>query len=113
MGVLSFFRTKGKPDFEYDDIFVLDMIKDHLAFRVYDEYERMSNGIMSIKECAEKYNLSAREEEVLEALMSAKALDEIAGELDIAVNTLKKHINSIYAKTGFLSRMELHDRVMI
>lgn len=113
MGVLSFFRTKGKPDFEYDDIFVLDMIKDHLAFRVYDEYERMSNGIMSIKECAAKYNLSAREEEVLEALMSAKALDEIADELDIAVNTLKKHINSIYAKTGFLSRMELHDRVMI
>jgi hypothetical protein len=33
LGVLSFFRTKGKEDFTYRDIFVLDMIKDHLAYR--------------------------------------------------------------------------------
>lgn len=92
---------KGKPDFEYDDIFVLDMIKDHLAFRVYDEYERMSSGIMSIKECAVKYNLSAREEEVLEALTSAKALDEIADELDIAVNTLKNTLTASTRKQVF------------
>ena len=113
MGVLSFFRKKGKSDFEYDDIFVLDMIKDHLALRVYDEYQREQAGVMTLKECIERYRLSAREGEVLGELMSVKSLDEIATDLGIAVNTLKKHVNSIYGKTSFLSRLELQNRVTI
>ena len=112
MGVLSLFRAKGKPDFQYEDIFIFDMIKDHLALRVYNEYMRMSEGVLTVKECTDIYNLSAREKEVLELLLTAKPQEDIAEELNIAVNTLKKHINSIYNKTGFLSRIELHDRVV-
>lgn len=113
MGVLSLFRTKGKPDFQYKDIFILDMIKDHLALRGYNEYNRILKKILTVRECGEKYNLSAREQEVLEKLLTSETQEDIAAELGIAVNTLKKHINSIYNKTGFLSRIELHDRVII
>ena len=35
LGVVTFYRTIGKDNFQYDDIFILDMLKDHLAFRLY------------------------------------------------------------------------------
>lgn len=34
LGAMTFYRTIGKDDFRYDDIFVLDMLKDHLAYRL-------------------------------------------------------------------------------
>ena len=30
LGTITFYRTIGKENFKYDDIFVLDMLKDHL-----------------------------------------------------------------------------------
>ncbi|MCR5055186.1 MAG: hypothetical protein K6A69_10125 [Lachnospiraceae bacterium] len=31
LGAITFYRTIGKEDFRYDDIFVLDLLKDHQA----------------------------------------------------------------------------------
>lgn len=111
LGVFSMFRSSEKPDFRYEDIFVLDMVKDHLALRSYQEYERIAKGVMTVSECARRFGLSPRETEVLRQLITTNSIEKIAEDLHIAVNTLKKHINSIYSKTGFLSRLDLHDRV--
>ena len=35
LGVITFYRTIGKDNFQYDDIFLLDMLKDHIAYRLY------------------------------------------------------------------------------
>ena len=40
LGVITFYRTIGKDNFHYDDIFQLDMLKDHLAFRLTQEQKR-------------------------------------------------------------------------
>ena len=109
LGAITFYRTIGKADFQYDDIFILDMLKDHLAYRL-DHY--MKNGDMAsenltITEAVYKYELTRREHTVLELLMSGKNATEICDELVIAPNTLKKHILNIYRKLGIKSRVQL------
>lgn len=111
LGILSFFRKKGKEDFLYDDIFVLDMIKDHLAFRLQQEHEKDKDKKYTIKECSEKYMLSGKETQVLEALIHDASAEEIASELDISVSTLRKHCNHIYKKMGVSQRIQLYDMV--
>lgn len=50
--------------------------------------------------------LTERESSVLRYLMSSLTISEIAGELDISVNTLKTHVRSLYRKLGARSRPE-------
>jgi len=48
--------------------------------------------------------LTERELTVLELLPSLLSLDEIATDLTLSVNTVKRHIRSIYTKLGVSSR---------
>ena len=113
LGAITFYRTIGKEDFEYDDIFVLDILKDHLAYRL-DQYKKngdMTAGKLTITEAVYKYELTRREHMVLELLMSGKNNPDICEELVIAPNTLKKHILNIYRKMGIKSRVQLFKKV--
>ncbi|MCQ2545213.1 MAG: helix-turn-helix transcriptional regulator [Clostridia bacterium] len=56
---------------------------------------------------AEQHGLTVRELEVLRLVYKGKNNPEIADELCISRNTVKKHMQSIYEKTGTASRMEL------
>lgn len=56
---------------------------------------------------AERYGLSGRERQVLELLNRGKSNRQIAGELSISENTVKRHINSIFKKTKTQSRYEI------
>ncbi len=56
---------------------------------------------------AEIHRLTVREREVLGHLYMGKTNPEIAAELYISVNTVKKHIKNIYDKMGINSRMEV------
>ena len=56
---------------------------------------------------AERYRLTAREETVLRLMMDGLENGEIAEKLSISVNTLKKHILSIYRKIGVRDRIGL------
>lgn len=111
LGVMSFFRKKGKEDFLYDDIFVLDMIKVHLALRLYQEKQRQKKRKMSVRQCSEKFGLSVREEAVLKRLVGDDTAEEIAKELHISVSTLRKHCNHIYRKMGVGQRIQLYEIV--
>ena len=54
-----------------------------------------------------KYDLSERELEVLRELTRNLTNDEIAQELHISPHTVKRHIENMFAKTGFKSRIDL------
>lgn len=56
---------------------------------------------------ARKYDLSTREEEVLNLLNQGQSNPQIAGELSISENTVKRHINHIFRKTETQSRHEI------
>lgn len=109
VGVITFYRTIGKDDFSYDDIFILDLLKDHLAFRLYQNKKRedTAGGKLSVKAASERYNLTRREEMILRLLMDGRSNVDICGELVITDNTLKKHILNIYRKLGIKNRVGL------
>lgn len=111
IGTLSFFRKNGKEDFDYDTIYILDIIKEHLALRLYNENIEDVSFSVAIKQCAQNYNLSRREICVLKRLVTDKTIIEIADELVITINTLRKHISSIYKKMGISSRIQLFEKV--
>jgi DNA-binding CsgD family transcriptional regulator len=113
LGVITFYRTIGKEDFHYDDIFILDMLKDHLAYRLEQNFLSEENGMdkMTVTEAAEKYDLTKREHSILKELMSGKSNAQICEELVITPNTLKKHILNIYRKLEIKNRVQLFKRV--
>ena len=113
VGVVCFFRLKGKSDFVYEDSFVLDIIKEHLAFRLYQDLNNnsMKTEKISVTECARVYGLTKREEAVLHELMNGLDNNEISTKLCITKNTLKKHILNIYRKLDVKNRVQIFKMV--
>lgn len=87
----------------------MDMMKDHLAYRLYqDRYGNDGQGRkMSVIEMGERYDLTRRESTVLAALVDGEENQKVCDELSISINTLKKHILNIYRKTGVRNRVQL------
>jgi DNA-binding CsgD family transcriptional regulator len=107
LGVITFYRTIGKDNFHYDDIFLLDMLKDHLAYRLYQERHRAGSKKLSAEQAAEKFELTKREGTILRLLMAGMDNAEISEKLVISVNTLKKHVLNIYRKLGIRNRIQM------
>ena len=106
---VSFFRRRGAPDFVYDDVFLLDMLQEHLALRIERSYEELEHRHekLSVAECEEKFRLTARETTILGLLMQGLPNDVICSQLTITNNTLKKHILNIYKKMSIRNRTQL------
>lgn len=113
LGVITFYRCIGKEDFRYDDIFVLDILKDHLAYRLEQQKKRQNEpgNKLTVTEAVERYGCTRREHTILKLLMSGKDSRDICDELVITPNTLKKHILNIYRKLGITNRVQLFKMV--
>lgn len=61
--------------------------------------------------CPEIERLSARERDVFQKILEDKKRKEIAEELFITENTVKKHISNIFAKLEVSNRNELFDKI--
>lgn len=55
----------------------------------------------------DKYNISKREQEILELILNGKSNREIEDMLYISIHTVKNHIYNIYQKLGVNSRYQL------
>lgn len=113
LGVLSLFREKGKPDFQYDDIFILEMLKEHLEHRLYKNYEWKKNADnkLTIPQSTITFDLTRREETVLQLLVAGLNNEEICEKLYVTNNTLKKHILNLYRKMGIHNRIQIFQMV--
>jgi two-component system, NarL family, nitrate/nitrite response regulator NarL len=54
-----------------------------------------------------KFGLTARQTEIVAAVVSGLTNREIAAKLEIAEDTVKHHLSQVFAKTGVSSRLEL------
>lgn len=54
-----------------------------------------------------KYNLTSRETDVIRLMMEGKINKEIASELFISIDTVKKHIQNVYEKIGVNNKFDL------
>ena len=61
----------------------------------------------AVKAIVKKYGLTERESEVLELLNMGQSNMQIASELSISENTVKRHVNNIFKKTETQSRHEI------
>lgn len=111
LGVVNLYRMIGKEDFQYEDIFMLDMIKEHLALRLEQEAQQKRGDKLTVQETAQEYELTKRETMILQCLMQGLCNDSISDQLDISVNTIKKHILNIYRKLGIRNRVQLFKMV--
>lgn len=109
LGVVTYYRTIGKDNFQYDDIFLLDILKDHMAFRLDQGRRNMgtSGEKLSVMQAVEKYDLTKRESTILRLLLAGIENEEISRNLSISINTLKKHILNIYRKLNIRNRVQL------
>ena len=84
----------------------------------YEIYKFNANKILNqIKRNAEQksltdFSLTAREEEVLELLLSGLSYKQIASKLSISLATVKTHVCRIYEKTETNSKIELFNKLL-
>jgi DNA-binding CsgD family transcriptional regulator len=57
------------------------------------------------------YGLTARERDLVEAILRGSSTAEIAAELVVSVNTVQQHLKSVFDKTGVRSRRDLVGKV--
>ncbi len=109
LGSVSFYRAKKESRFSDDVLFLFDLLKDHLALRLYKEFEMKPKHIdIDALAYEKKYRLTIREVEVVELLINGYSIEDIGNDLCISSNTVKTHIANIYKKTGISSRYELY-----
>jgi len=109
LGVVTLYRRKESRDFDYYDIFTLDILKDHMAFSLNQRSTGASdlNDKEMLRDFTARYMLTRREEEVLRHMILRQDNTTISDTLAISINTLKKHERNIYQKCGVSSRMQL------
>ncbi|MGN0376333.1 MAG: helix-turn-helix transcriptional regulator [Suilimivivens sp.] len=114
LGVATLYRSIGKDNFEYDDIFLVDMLRDHLSFRLSRERQtRIENPHKwTIVGATQEFQLTKREEMVLQCIMEGKSKEEICEQLVISINTFKKHSLNIYRKLGVNNRVQLFKKIL-
>ena len=114
LGLVTLYRTVGKENFTQEDIFILDILKEHLVFRLEREKKLKNENEqkLTVEEAVQKFELTGREDTVLRLLMQGKEHPEICDLLNISENTLKKHILSIYRKTGIRIRVQLFKKIL-
>lgn len=114
---------------EFEFLAVSYIVSELLLLFLYgmiQDYEQMMEQVKVCKEPAEQKEyslelaaaewpelelLSAREQDVLKKILEGKKRKEIAEELFITENTVKKHTTSIFAKLGVTSRTELFEKI--
>ncbi|MCI1955277.1 MAG: helix-turn-helix transcriptional regulator [Oscillospiraceae bacterium] len=111
LGVITFYRSIGKDNFLYDDIFLMDLLKDHLSYRLYRERRNTFSKKLTVAQAAAQFELTKREETVLGLLMAGMDNAAVCKKLVISVNTLKKHILNIYRKLGIRSRIQMYQMI--
>jgi len=74
----------------------------HVARRVLELFSRQK----SVKTNSSDFDLTTREKEILELLVKGYSYKMMAGELDIAMDTIRNHIKKIYRKLEVNSATE-------
>lgn len=110
LGVINLFRSKDDQDFSDDEMFFLDLLKEHLGYRLSQEFSKFKEKakVYPTKDSLmSSYQLTTREVEIVYLLLDGLSRQMICEKLCITLNTLKKHTVNIYKKLEINSWREL------
>ncbi|TDO92259.1 regulatory LuxR family protein [Halanaerobium saccharolyticum] len=114
LGTISLFRDKNDNDFSLKDLLYLKLISQQCSNQlnklfIINNLERkiQKNRHGLLEKAGQKFQLTEREKELLKLLIEGKNNQEIAQDLFISINTVKKHLSHIFNKTEVKNRTEL------
>ena len=114
LGTIGLFREKTDPDYNKKDLHILDVLKGQMANQMFklNTIEMMKKNTnkevdKKLAKSEQVFNLTDREVELINHLIDGKNNKQLADELYISINTVKKHLNNIFRKTEVNNRTEL------
>jgi DNA-binding CsgD family transcriptional regulator len=115
LGIVSLYRPKGQEDFTEKDVFILEQVKEHMAFRLYRDAVGSSPILETVAVAGEgtaentsgRFDLTNREMEILSLILKGLSNQDVAESLFISEHTVKKHVLNIYRKLHVRNRMQL------
>lgn len=108
LGALTLYKNDKSGDFDEEDMFILRMLRPHLEKRLADDEETTVNNRKNVSYLLKStYRMTSREVEIIRHVFHGKSNKEVAQELFITENTVKKHLNHIYEKVNVSNRSQL------
>jgi DNA-binding CsgD family transcriptional regulator len=117
LGIISLYRKKSEINFSKRDLFVLEQLKDHLAYRLdRDKSIRQGtkhksasadNELTKAEELLASKGFTKRETEIHRLLIQGFSNKELSDKLFISPHTVKKHLKNIYKKLGVKNRLQI------
>lgn len=112
IGIINFFRNSRLGDFSNKDMFILDVLKEHLSHilsrQLASEKKPVKNQEYNMEKAIRLYGLSKREGEVLKYLLEGLSNAQIAENMNISLSTVKKHVYKIFLKMQINTRAQLY-----
>lgn len=109
-GEVTFYRTFKQGDFSEKDLYIMEIVISHLEYRIH-QLTHINNGYTKIfnKDYLKLLdaNISKREIEIIKLAVNGYSNIEISKELNISINTVKKHLSSIFIKLDINNRTQL------
>lgn len=110
IGIISLFRSGELGDFTDKDMYIFDILKDHMA-NITERLKNQENvavqaPFVNLEEIKKQYGLTGKEYEVALEILEGKSNQEIGEKLVISISTVKKHIYNIYGKVGVKNRSQ-------
>ena len=114
-GVLTLFSTKEQGAYSAEDMFFLRSIGMHInavISRLSQSSSCSSHALSGIMgELSDAYSFTPKEYDIISHLISFEENSEIADALNISANTLQKHLQNIFRKTGVSSKWEFMHKI--
>lgn len=112
LGCCNFYNSAKNGDFSHKDVVILNILKDHLALRLYKDLTIVNeainhNRLLLSETFCKKIDLTKKETAVFELIINGFSATEASEKLCISPNTLKNHLQSIYSKAGVKNKLEL------
>lgn len=106
LGFLQLNRFAASGDFSDREIQILSLVEPHLTNRLA-RWRVLSKCSGAEALFYQRYSISNREQDVTRCVAEGMSNPAIANELCISTSTVKKHLESIFQKTGVKNRFEL------
>ena len=110
IAVITMLRDQDQGPFTGTELEMLKKLQPFLEYTLNSVY--LPERIAERRTIEQKYQLTARELDVLELVLAGASNKLMARELVLGLPTIKTHLQHIYRKTGVATRTELLSRVM-
>lgn len=111
IALLQMYRRKEEHDFEERDLFILNQLQKHLAYRMSYEFRKGNLKYFYAgayqEELSKKYDLTEKERKVFDYAVEGLTNLEIAEKMNVSIHTVKKHFYNLYTKMNVNNRIQL------